>query len=234
MKEFTARYKGLLGYYGMEMEKIQPREPNENGDVEQSHRRFKEAVEQALLLRGNRDFESREAYGRFLKELVAVRNAGRRKRLDEELPGLRPLPDRRRESCKRIPVRVDTGSLVHVDRNVYSVPSRLIGERVEVRLYVEHVEVWYAQKEMERFPRCAGGTNTPSTTGTLSTGWCENRGLLRTTFTGKSCFPRAAFAWPSTPCGKRSPSAVTRSICRFSIWRQATARRPWTRRCERF
>ena len=51
-KEFTERYTGLLGYYGMEMEKIQPEEPNENGDVEQSHRRFKEAVEQALLLRG--------------------------------------------------------------------------------------------------------------------------------------------------------------------------------------
>ena len=81
-KEFTERYTGLLGYYGMEMEKIQPEEPNENGDVEQSHRRFKEAVEQALLLRGSRDFESREAYGRFLQELVAARNAGRRKRLD--------------------------------------------------------------------------------------------------------------------------------------------------------
>jgi len=26
----------------------------------------------------------------------------------------------------------------------------LIGEKVEVRLYVEHVEVWYAQKETER------------------------------------------------------------------------------------
>jgi hypothetical protein len=156
MKEFTERYKGLLGYYEMEMEKIQPREPNENGDVEQSHRRFKEAVEQALLLRGNRDFESREAYGRFLQELVVVRNAGRRKRLDEELPCLRPLPDRRRESYKRVPVRVDTGSLIHVDRNVYSVPSRLIGERVEVRLHVEHVEVWYAQKAIERFPRLRG------------------------------------------------------------------------------
>jgi len=67
-KEFTERYTGLLGYYGMEMEKIQPDEPNENGDAEQSHRRFKEAVEQALLLRGHRDFESREAYRRFLKE----------------------------------------------------------------------------------------------------------------------------------------------------------------------
>jgi len=80
-KEFTERYTGLLGYYGMEMEKIQPEEPNENGDVEQSHRRLKEAVQQALLLRGSRDFESREAYERFLRELVAARNAGRRKRL---------------------------------------------------------------------------------------------------------------------------------------------------------
>jgi hypothetical protein len=63
---------------------------------------------------------------------------------------------RRRESYKRVAAGVDTGSLIHVDRNAYSVPSRLIGEKVEVRLYVEHVEVWYAQKEMERFPRLRG------------------------------------------------------------------------------
>jgi hypothetical protein len=155
-KEFTGRYTGLLGYYGIEMEKIQPEEPNENGDAEQSHRRFKEAVQQALLLRGSRDFESREAYQGFLRDLVARRNAGRRKRVDEELPLLRRLPERRRESYKRISVRVDSGSLIHVDSNTYTVPSRLIGEKVEVRLYVEHVEVWYAQKETERFPRLRG------------------------------------------------------------------------------
>ena len=147
---------GLLGYYGMEMEKIQPEEPNENGDAEQSHRRFKETVEQALLLRGNRDFQSREDYERFLQEVVRGRNAACRKRLDEELPKLRRLPERRRESCKRLWAPVNSGSLIHVDRNTYSVPSRLIGERVEVRLYVEHVEVWYAQREVERFPRLRG------------------------------------------------------------------------------
>ena len=31
-KEFTQRYRGLLDYYGLEMEKIQPEEPNENGE----------------------------------------------------------------------------------------------------------------------------------------------------------------------------------------------------------
>jgi hypothetical protein len=51
---------------------------------------------------------------------------------------------------------VDRGSLIHADQNTYSVPSRLMGERVEVRLYVEHVEVWYAQQEVERFPRLRG------------------------------------------------------------------------------
>jgi hypothetical protein len=155
-KEFTQRYTALLEYYGLEMEKIQPEEPNENGDAEQSHRRFKEAVEQSLLLRGHRDFESREVYQRFLKELVVARNAGRRKRLDEELPRLRRLPQRRRESYKRLSLRVDRGSLIRPDHNTYSVPSRLMGEKVEVRLYVEHVEVWYAQQEAVRFPRLRG------------------------------------------------------------------------------
>ena len=155
-KEFTDRYTGLLGYYDMEMEKIQLEEPNENSDAEQSHRRIKEHAEQALLLRGGRDFPSREAGWQFLQELVASRNAGRRKRLGEELPQLRALPERRRESCKRLPCRVDTGSLIHVDRNAYSVPSRLVGPKVEVRLYLEHVEVWYAQQEVERFPRLRG------------------------------------------------------------------------------
>ena len=51
---------------------------------------------------------------------------------------------------------MDRGSLIHADRNAYSVPSRLIGEKVEVRLYMEHVEVWYAQKEVERFGRLRG------------------------------------------------------------------------------
>jgi hypothetical protein len=72
------------------------------------------------------------------------------------VPQLQRLPDRRQESYKRVPVRVDPGRLIHVDRNTYSIPSRLIGEKVEVRLYVEHVEVWYAQKETERFPRLRG------------------------------------------------------------------------------
>jgi hypothetical protein len=46
--------------------------------------------------------------------------------------------------------------LIYADRNVYSVPSRLIGEQVEVRLYMERVEIWYGQKKMEEMPRLRG------------------------------------------------------------------------------
>ena len=202
-KEFTQRYRALLDYYEMEMEKIQPEEPNENGDVEQSHRRFKEAVDQTLLLRGHPDFDSREAYERFLMGLVAGRNAARRKRLDAELPLLRCLPERRRESYKRLLLGVNRGSLIHADHNTntYSVPSRLMDEKVEVRLYVEHVEVWYAQQEVERFPRLRGRKKRRINYRQIIDWLAGSRGPSSTTFTAKSCFPPAAFAWPTMPCG---------------------------------
>ena len=95
-------------------------------------------------------------YAQFLKDLFAQRNAGRRTRLTEELAVMGELPARRMESAKRERVRVDSGSLIHVERNVYSVSSRLIGAQVEARLYLDHVEVWYGQRKVEDLPRLRG------------------------------------------------------------------------------
>jgi hypothetical protein len=155
-RDFTERYQALLQYYGLVGEKIQPRQAHENGDAESSHRHFKDAVEQALLLRGSRDFASREQYTAFLEDVRRQRNAGRSPRLAEEQALLRPLPERRLESCKRLTVTVANGSVIHVQNNVYSVNSRLVGARVEVRVYLEHVEVWYGQKLVETLPRLRG------------------------------------------------------------------------------
>lgn len=155
-REFTQRYEGLLGHYRMQGEKTQPSSPHENGDAEQSHFRLKSAMEQALLLRGGRDFSAIEDYADFLRKLFAQRNAGRTERLREEMAAMRELPDRRLDACRSEHVRVDSGSLILVDRNIYSVPSRLIGERVEARLYVDRVEIWYAQRKVEQLPRLRG------------------------------------------------------------------------------
>jgi Mu transposase, C-terminal domain len=80
----------------------------------------------------------------------------RRTRLAEEMAVMRELPARRMESAKRERVKVDSGSLIHVERNSYSVNSRLIGARVEARLYLDHVEVWYGQRKVEDLPRLRG------------------------------------------------------------------------------
>lgn len=155
--EFNRRYQALLDHYGLQGEKTQPRRANENGDVEQRHYRLHDAVDQALMLRGSRAFAHRGAYEAFLQELLDQLNAGRQARLAEELFVMRPLPPRRLEACKRLRrIRVDRGSLIHVDRNVYSVHSRLIGEQVEVRLYAERLEVWYGQKKVDQLPRLRG------------------------------------------------------------------------------
>jgi hypothetical protein len=87
---------------------------------------------------------------------VEQRNGGRQARLAEEIPHLRPLPERRLEALKVVRVRVTRGSTIHVQHNLYSVPSRLIGEWVEVRVYAEYLEVWYGQQRMERLPRLRG------------------------------------------------------------------------------
>jgi len=156
LEEFNRRYEGVMRYYGVKPQHTNPASPNENGDCEQSHHRLKRAVEQALLLRGSRDFQSKAEYAQFLKDLFAQRNAGRRARLAEEMAVMRELPARRMESAKRERVKVDSGSLIHVERNSYSVNSRLIGAQVEARMYLDHVEVWYGQKKVEDLPRLRG------------------------------------------------------------------------------
>src|SRR5262249_44361166 len=124
-KEFTQRYQALLGHYGLVGEKIQADHAHENGDVEQRHRRFKEAVDQALMLRGSRDFAGREAYAQFLRQVLEQLNAGRRARLAEEVAGLRPLPVRRREAGPRLRGKGEQGSLSHGGRQSHPVPSPL-------------------------------------------------------------------------------------------------------------
>jgi hypothetical protein len=153
---FTRRYEALLAHYGVEGQAIHPGQAHENGDAEQRHYRFRQALDQALMLRGSRDFASREAYTLFVRELWGQLNAGRRTRLAEERAVLRPLPTTRLEVARKIRVKASPASTIRVLNNTYSVPSRLIGEEVEVRVGVEELEVWYGQRCVERLPRLRG------------------------------------------------------------------------------
>lgn len=155
-EKFTKRYNALLQHYGVEPERTNPARANENGDVEQSHYRIKKAISQALMLRGSRDFNSRQEYEQFLNKIFDQRNTGRQKRLEEELSILQRLPVRKMDDCKLKWVTVSPSSTIHVQHNTYSVHSRLIRENVQVKIYVDYLEVWYAQRKVEHIPRLRG------------------------------------------------------------------------------
>jgi hypothetical protein len=154
--QFQHRYRALLAHYGLNAQAINVRKAHENGDAEQSHNRFKDAVDQALMLRNSRDFDDRADYERFLRAVFTQRNRGRTQRFAEERPSLSELPAQRVDAWHRRRVRVTQGSTIRIVTNTYSVPSRLIGEEVDVRVLAEWLEVWFGSVLVERLPRLRG------------------------------------------------------------------------------
>ena len=132
------------------------RSPHENGDVESSNGGLKRALKQHLLLRGSRDFESIESYEAFLFEAMEKRNRGRQQRFAEELAAMRHLPSVSVAIYREYKVPVSRGGTIRVLRNLYSVPTSLIGHTVTVHVYEWHLEVRYGGKLMERMPRLIG------------------------------------------------------------------------------
>jgi len=129
---------------------------HENGDVEQSHYQFKKAVDQALRVRASRDFKSREAYERFLQDLVRSRNLKRSVAFAQEREALAPLPTPALSPCQEMRVTVSQFSTIQIKANVYSVPSRLIGTSLLVRLRAETLEGYVGSTVAFTLPRLVG------------------------------------------------------------------------------
>lgn len=155
-REFNEAYMALMRHYGITPTKNQPGKSNENGDVEQSHYRLKERVDQALLLRGSRDFTGRGEYEEFLRKIICDKNLGRSKRLEEELAVMNPLPAYRLNDYREFKVPVHPWSTIRIAKNTYSAPSRLIRYEVTVRLYAERVEIHFAGQQVAEMERLRG------------------------------------------------------------------------------
>jgi hypothetical protein len=140
---FNAEYEGLMRHLGLEPRTIQIGQKHQNGDVEAQQGVLKRRLEQHLLLRGSRDFESREAYETWLWEIQERANRRRERRLSEELAVMRPLRVQRLVEFTEETVRVTAWSTIRVKQHTYSVPSRLIGEKVKVRVFEDRLEVLY-------------------------------------------------------------------------------------------
>lgn len=156
-KILTARYAALMKHYGCQSERINVRCAHENGDVESSHGHLKNRIEQALLLRGSRNFESRQQYVHFVEGLIARANSNRQQRFLEEQQHLLHLPEHRLDTHDLVTgIRVTKSSVIRVRNNTYSVPSRLIGQKVDVKISAEWIEVTHQRTLVERMPRLIG------------------------------------------------------------------------------
>ncbi|MGA2045979.1 MAG: IS21 family transposase [Roseiarcus sp.] len=136
----TRRYEALCAHYRMEPTRNNRGVAHENGSIESPHGHLKQAIEDALLLRGSRDFTTLDTYRRFVDEIVGRRNARNAKRLDLERSALQPLPGHRTTDYEETIVTVTSSSGFTLKKVFYSVPSRLIGHRLRVRLYDDRLE----------------------------------------------------------------------------------------------
>lgn len=153
---FNKRWVAVLDHYGAKPLRIKPRHSHQNGIAEKGHDLLKRGLEQALQLRGSRDFDTEDAYLAFVREQASDLSAKRAEKVEEERRVLLPLPSSRVPSYTTFYPMVKKHSTVRVAGRIYSVPSRLIGHRVEVRQYPRQLEVRYAEKHVEWLPRLRG------------------------------------------------------------------------------
>jgi len=152
-KSFTNRWTLVMKHYGVRPSRNNPGESHENGSIEKSNHLFKVAVEQALILRGYRDFKTLDDYRTFLEKIALGRNSERKEALDKEIPRLKELPDDKWYSPKIRPVTVTSSSIIYVDSIPYSVPSRLIGYALKAHIFPDKIELYYGHKQLQSMPK---------------------------------------------------------------------------------
>jgi hypothetical protein len=141
-KDLTTRYDALCAHYGMEPTRNNTGVAHENGSIESSHGHLKNTVEDAVLMRGSRDFCDLAAYRQFIDELGGRHNAKFGPRIDIERATLLELPGRRTVDFEEVLVTVTSSSGFVLRKVFYTTPSRLIGHRLRVRLYDDRLEVF--------------------------------------------------------------------------------------------
>ncbi len=151
--DITRRYDELCAHYRMTPSRNNRGVAHENGAIESAHGHLKKAIDDALLLRGSRDFDDIDAYRAFIDELIGRRNARHQKRIALERAALKPLPKRRTTDYEESVVVVTSSSGFTLKKVFYSVPSRLIGHRLRVRLFDDRLEIFLGGSYLMTRPR---------------------------------------------------------------------------------
>jgi len=151
--DLTHRYDQLCAHYRMTPTRNNKGIAHENGSIESAHGHLKSAIRDALLMRGSKDFDDLGAYRAFIDEIVGRRNAAHGKRIKAERPHLQGLPERRTTDFEEVIVTVSSTGGFTLRKVFYTVPSRLIGHRLRVRLFDDRLEVFIGGTHLLTLPR---------------------------------------------------------------------------------
>lgn len=138
--DFTKAYKELCAHYGMQATRNNKGISHENGTIESLNNHLKQKIDQALMLRNSRDFDSVADYELFVAEIIARRNARRGKDIQEERKHLMPLPLNKTRDFDVEFVKINTSSTFILRAVYYSVPSKLIGMKLKIHVYDARLE----------------------------------------------------------------------------------------------
>ena len=144
---WTDAYSELCMHYQMLPTRNNLGQSHENGVVECANGSLKRRLSQQLKLRGHHDFDSIEAYQAFIDKVVEKLNRRSLTRFTEERQALQPLPEFQAADYQTLNLKVTRSSTIEVRRVLYTVPSRLTGERVQVRLYHDKLVLHVGQHE---------------------------------------------------------------------------------------
>jgi transposase InsO family protein len=152
-EDLTQRYDALCAHYGMEPTRNNRGVAHENGSIESPHGHLKKVVRDALLMRGTADFDDLCAYRQFIDELISRGNARNARRIEAERPSLQALPGRRTCDYEETIVTVTSSGGFTLRKVFYTVPSRLIGHRLRVRLYDDRLDLFIGGTSLMSLPR---------------------------------------------------------------------------------
>ena len=152
-EDVTARYEALCAHYGMTPTRNNRGVAHENGSIESRHGHLKSRLDQALTLRGERDFATLDAYRRFVAEVVGRHNARQRKLFDLESPSLKRLPARRATDFEEATVYVTSSGGFTLRKVFYTVPSRLIGHRLKLHIHDDRLDCFLGGTAVLTLPR---------------------------------------------------------------------------------
>ena len=141
-EDLTRRYDALCAHYGMDATRNNRGVAHENGTIESAHGHLKKAVRDALLMRGTNGFDDLAGYRRFIDEIVSRKNAHHAKRIEAERSALQPLPGQRTADFEETIVTITSSGGFTLRKVFYTVPSRLIGHRLRVRLYDDRLDLF--------------------------------------------------------------------------------------------